>query len=366
MALLKQTEIIKLVDAFVASGIDYIASRGALMQFIDPNYVGLLPTGNPSATQMLQDIGRMNQAERIANGDIPLEIFLVNAEFLLRATAQVEVIRETLSLLKQRANGMPVIDTTKIPEAKEAIIHHDDTVTFSFMENGTKAATSVMKLRVPAFENGQPRKLQSGIQMMLQGTGWLLTDSLIMTNHHVINARKDGEAGASEADLKMQASNTKVILDFDDDQLEGTSINATSLEAWQKDLDYAIIRVPSTGRKPLARAADAIKLGNEPVPVNIIQHPGGRGKRYGIRNNLVSASTGNELRYFTDTETGSSGSPVMNDQWEVVALHRASTYMANVQFQGKSTAYINVGTHLTSIIADVRQRFPALATEIGF
>src|SRR5688572_15547896 len=141
MAILKQAEVIKLIDAFIASGIDYNASRGALMQFIDPHYVALLPTGNPPATQMLQDIGRMNQAERIANGDIPLEIFLLNATLLLGPTAQVEVIREMLSLVTQRANGAPVIDPEKIPEAKEAIIHHDDTVTFSFMENGTRAAT---------------------------------------------------------------------------------------------------------------------------------------------------------------------------------------------------------------------------------
>lgn len=99
--------------------------------------------------------------------------------------------------------------------------------------------------------------------------------------------------------------------------------------------------------------------------MNIIQHPGGRSKRYGIRNNLLSAANDNELRYFTDTETGSSGSPVFDDRWEVVGLHRASSYVENVQFQGKPTAYVNVGTQLTAIVADLRARYPALAAEIG-
>ncbi|HYE55700.1 MAG TPA: trypsin-like peptidase domain-containing protein [Chitinophagaceae bacterium] len=368
MALLTQIEVINLVDALISSGIDTGANRGALMQFIDPHYVALLPSGNLPAAQLLQDIGRMNQVERLANGDVPLQIYLLNATVLLGGSPQqLEVVKSTLNLVIQRATGAPRIDTDpeKIPETKEAIVHTDDTVTFAFMENGTKAALAVMKLRVPAFENGQPRKLQNGVQAVAQGTGWLLTGSLVMTNHHVIKARKEGEPAASDADLRMQAENTKGILDFDDDQLEGTQIAATGLEAWDKQLDYAIIRVPATGRQPLSRAANAIRFSTDPIPVNIIQHPGGRGKRYGIRNNLVSASTDKELRYFTDTETGSSGAPVLNDQWEVVALHRASTYISNVQFQGKSTAYVNIGTHLTAIIADINQRFPALAAEIG-
>ena len=51
--------------------------------------------------------------------------------------------------------------------------------------------------------------------------------------------------------------------------------------------------------------------------------------------------------------SGSSGSPVFNDQWQVVALHRASTYVAQVEFQGKTTAYVNVGTHMSAILDDL-------------
>jgi endonuclease G len=142
-------------------------------------------------------------------------------------------------------------------------------------------------------------------------------------------------------------------------------LSTQGMEAWSTTLDYAVLRIPATGRTPLRCASAAIEKGNDPIPVNIIQHPGGRSKRYGIRNNLVSASTATEIRYFTDTEAGSSGSPVFNDRWEVVALHRASTYVADVQFQGKTTAYVNLGTPLPAIIGDLRTRYPALATEIG-
>jgi hypothetical protein len=55
-----------------------------------------------------------------------------------------------------------------------------------------------------------------------------------------------------------------------------------------------------------------------------IQHPNGKAKRFGIRNDLVSASTDTDLRYFIDTEGGPSVS-----------------------------------------LDDVRNRFPALAAEIN-
>lgn len=52
-------------------------------------------------------------------------------------------------------------------------------------------------------------------------------------------------------------------------------------------------------------------------------------KRVVIRNNrVVDLSDGSGmdayLHYLAQTEAGSSGSPVLNDQWEVVAVHHAA------------------------------------------
>ena len=97
------------------------------------------------------------------------------------------------------------------------------------------------------------------------------------------------------------------------------------------------------------------------LPVNIIQHPGGQFKQIAVRNNLAASLKGNDLAYFTDTEGGSSGSPVCNDRWEVLALHKASTMsMGRFEYQGKETAWVNIGTTMDKIVADIKAKDAAL------
>ena len=82
----------------------------------------------------------------------------------------------------------------------------------------------------------------------------------------------------------------------------------------------------------------------------------GAARLKGIGDNLAAALTERELTYFTDTEGGSSGAPVCDDAWRVVALHRGSRFVAHaVNFQGKDTAWINAGTPILPILAHLRE-----------
>jgi endonuclease G len=59
--------------------------------------------------------------------------------------------------------------------------------------------------------------------------------------------------------------------------------------------------------------------------LTIIQHPQGERKQVCVRENklLKYDPAGNTLWYMTDTVPGSSGSPVFNGSWQVVALHHS-------------------------------------------
>ena len=57
--------------------------------------------------------------------------------------------------------------------------------------------------------------------------------------------------------------------------------------------------------------------------VNIIQHPGGEFKQISIYHNIVTNTNDRVVQYLTDTLKGSSGSPVFNSDWDVIALHHS-------------------------------------------
>ncbi len=58
-------------------------------------------------------------------------------------------------------------------------------------------------------------------------------------------------------------------------------------------------------------------------PINIVQHPGGERQQIAIRENRIIGPDDDFLIYTTDTKRGLSGSPALNDQWQLAALHHA-------------------------------------------
>jgi endonuclease G len=57
--------------------------------------------------------------------------------------------------------------------------------------------------------------------------------------------------------------------------------------------------------------------------VTIVQHPQGGPKKIAATANEVVNIFEHRLQYMTDTMGGSSGSPVFNDKWNVIAIHHA-------------------------------------------
>jgi V8-like Glu-specific endopeptidase len=202
---------------------------------------------------------------------------------------------------------------------------------------------------------------------MLRGTAWLIAPRLVVTNHHVVNVRAAEEADASAADLRLQSTNATVEFDFDRAAADRVlSVCVETLAFASKSLDYAILRLSrDPERPPLVINPARIQLNaTSYLPVNIIQHPRGEPKRVAFRNNLVTGADMDLIRYFTDTDFGSSGSPVCGDDWRVVALHRGAKYTSGVTYQGKDTAYVNFGSQIQAISDDVRAGNPQLHREI--
>lgn len=185
----------------------------------------------------------------------------------------------------------------------------------------------------------------------------------------MVNARSgtgSGRPRADAEDLRLQAQHARARFDYDTDEVETEEATVSELVAADPELDYAILRLTAEPSRPslkLAKQPLSVAKGDV-VAVNIIQHPGGQPKRVALRNNLVYAADGSDVRYFTDTRGGSSGSPVFTDDWKVVALHRGTRRVEDVMFQGRTTAFVNVGTQMDTIMRHLQANSPEIHAEI--
>ncbi len=132
-------------------------------------------------------------------------------------------------------------------------------------------------------------------------------------------------------------------------------------------LDYTLIGIGERrsgsrslaefGYIPLSDASDKHMLGEL---ANLIQHPDGRYKELVLRENQLVArdETVQVLHYVADTEQGSSGSPVFNNEWEPVALHHWGGPWREVTGRsGQPLAIeINEGIRISAIVGDLRNR----------
>jgi V8-like Glu-specific endopeptidase len=96
--------------------------------------------------------------------------------------------------------------------------------------------------------------------------------------------------------------------------------------------------------------------------VNIIQHPDGQPLKVVMTQNYVVYKTDSRVQYVADTMNGSSGSPVFNHKWEVVALHHSGrpyppeslTEAAKKAWKGRFR--VNEGIPMKAILQDFKDK----------
>ncbi|MDT7724932.1 MAG: endonuclease mitochondrial [Actinomycetota bacterium] len=226
----------------------------------------------------------------------------------------------------------------------ERIILTNDLLGVGYLEGGVTAARAVGRINI---RDGRGRLLG-------YGTGSLVSPELLLTNHHVLT---DAEvAGFSTVEFNYQ------------DGVDGrpVPVRAFALEPQRffladEQLDFALVAVrasvaelASFGFNRLIEAEGKAIVGDF---VTIIQHPQGGKKQVALRENRVVDVLDRFLHYETDTEPGSSGSPVFNDQWEIVSLHHASVPAAD---HGELGGFLNEGIRVSRLLAFLRgKQFPA-------
>jgi V8-like Glu-specific endopeptidase len=152
-----------------------------------------------------------------------------------------------------------------------------------------------------------------------KGTGFVVQGGYLLTNWHVIRGKED-------------VARAKLEFNYEQDENGNAQPVATYfLDAEQSafshrdNLDFAYVKIRDNPAVPLSQWNFLeIDTFSEPQPGQstiIIQHPEGEPKQFAFGEDDILGTWKQFLFYETDTLGGSSGSPVLNNELKVIALH---------------------------------------------
>jgi len=238
------------------------------------------------------------------------------------------------------------------------------------------------------------------------GTGFLVGRSYLLTNYHIINLTE-------EKYLNIMIAEFGYDRDSLGRTSEPVNYRFEKIEVFNENLDYALIKLNSNSEELLTKisikkeAGDLfgfIQLNSEsnaispPIkekilnednlrtedkntlmqikkrleilknidleefyliptiilqgePAIMIQHPKGEYKQIVLTNNRVIKINKDFLYYETDSDHGSSGSPVFNQKWELVGMNRAAVYVKKEEEDPILIGY--EGTRICKITEDL-------------
>lgn len=285
-----------------------------------------------------------------AETDAALEVWAQVARGLLGRRAEVVDRRLFATDDPGRVPGLAKV-IFGLEQAK--LDQRDDLVDHDWPNRCRAAADAVAYVTVPRYF-GDAKDGAVG------GTAFLIDPSHVMTAFHVVEARDyEQELPPTEPELLRQIGEAKLAFNYVKrvgGQPDGTWMHGLTLAFHDKQLDIAVLKLA----QPITTFAP-VRFHNGGLPVvddgltfvaNIVQHPNHEPKKIGLRNNAVWKVDDARLYYFTDTRGGSSGAPVFDDGWNVIAIHTGWEQIQSSLpiYLNRTLAVVNRGTRATKVV----------------
>jgi V8-like Glu-specific endopeptidase len=263
---------------------------------------------------------RDNRLGIISNADYSVERNKI-VSALLELAREADEKEEDLPIRHPLGEGVekvPLEDSAEL----EKIIGKSTFTKVDWLAKMVDATKSVCRI-VVSMPNG----------VVSHGTGFLVAGGYVFTNYHVLGRAEEARYASLEFNYRSPTSKVSVY-----QLIPNTWIG-------DPELDFARVKVQDVPDNPLEQwghltlETDIEVQINDAVP--IIQHPLGGVQQVSFRENYIKRISEDRkfIFYTTDTEKGSSGSPVFNADWKVVGLHH----------QALKFEELNKGTLFTSI-----------------
>lgn len=198
--------------------------------------------------------------------------------------------------------------------AFERIIRGNELQDINYLARGTRAARSIGRIIIR-----EPNGRLAGY-----GTGFLIGRGVLLTNNHVLQTSEWATRSEVEFEYERDEAGT---------QMPGVKflLDPKTLFFTHEQLDFSVVAVTPkaiNAERDLTEFGFLSLIGGtgkaiEGEWLTIVQHPGGELKQLCVRENQLLKKGPDVLWYSTDTLGGSSGSPVFNNDWLVVALHHS-------------------------------------------
>ncbi len=234
----------------------------------------------------------------------------------------VEQPDSVLEVLPSHVRAMQHADEPT-PGQVERVLGDTDAVSIQWYRTGLDRMSSVAAVRLPFGKRfGTAFAVRAGDFGLEPGD-----EVLALTNHHVTNRRGvDDAEPARKVELWFEASE----LDYDNPFRVADVVAESPLD---DGLDYALLRLDRQPQsvRPLPIVRD---LPEREGRVYVIGHPGSAELHISLQDNFLLDHEGEpdgnppdrarvRVHYHAPTKKGSSGSPVFDGFWNVIALHHA-------------------------------------------
>jgi hypothetical protein len=217
-------------------------------------------------------------------------------------------------------------DDNFVPLTFEKVVGLNNLLRIAWLSRGLEVAAAVCRLVTPTGP----------------ASGFLVANDVLLTNNHVLPDARTAAGTTIEFNYQVNWAG-------DLEPVRRYALDASYFRT-NEELDYSLVRVKENPGE-LFGYVDLSQRGEATVNdyVTVIQHPNGGTKQICFTDNKVSAVFGNVLQYATDTEPGSSGSPVFNQQWQIVGLHHRGGGLAGPD--GKKY-FTNQGIAISDVFRD--------------